>query len=376
MAGSFAAIVTITLSTVVALAAPPVVGDKPNIAMQTVDGRAVTSDIIKGRIIILDFWATWCGPCMHEAPHMVELNKKYADQGVAIIGISLDNDIAEMQAGAKQNGITWPQVFDGGGFNSPIAHRWGVDGIPHTVILSPDGEVLWSGHPSQIDEPLAAIVKKYPTQPVLLKKAQDLLQQSLKMMADEQDTSKVIALLASLPAGVKPNSTVTTMAGQVARRLGKVTLDANPDTAKALLALGAKPILAASPSTSRTPPNPSSASASLADSKLAAAEKARASGDDVAAYTDYKWIVAHAADTPAAESAQARITAYEADDAFTAKLKKAQREQDAGSLLWMAQSLEKDGNTDAAITKYKSILTDFAGTNAANEAKADLERLK
>ncbi len=88
-----------------------VVGDKPTLEFQAADGSQVSLERLKGKIVIVDFWATWCGPCMAEAGHMVELNEKHAAEGVQLIGISLDEDKSAMVATAKEKGFTWPQVL-------------------------------------------------------------------------------------------------------------------------------------------------------------------------------------------------------------------------------------------------------------------------
>ena len=134
--------------------------------MPTTDGKTVKfPGDYKGKIVMLDFWATWCGPCMAEAGHMVEINSKYAPQGLQFIGISLDQDKAAMVSVAKAKGFTWPQFVDGTGGVS-FAGPWGVNSIPRTFIIGPDGKVLWTGHPGGIDGPLAQAFKEHP--PVLV----------------------------------------------------------------------------------------------------------------------------------------------------------------------------------------------------------------
>ncbi len=121
------------------------------------DGSPITSRALEGRMVLLDFWATWCGPCMAQADHMVAINNEYGPKGLAIIGISLDRGPNPVIAACRQKGFTWPQVLDRG-----LSRQFGVNGIPHAFLISPDGAVVWTGHPAQLDKPLAAAFEKYP----------------------------------------------------------------------------------------------------------------------------------------------------------------------------------------------------------------------
>ena len=121
------------------------VGDQPKLEFKSADGTPVSLDQLKGKMVVVDFWATWCGPCMAEAGHMVELNSKYAPQGLQIIGISLDQDKTKMASTAKEKGFVWPQYFDGLVWQNKLAGEWGVHGIPQTFLIGPEGKVLWKG---------------------------------------------------------------------------------------------------------------------------------------------------------------------------------------------------------------------------------------
>jgi len=114
--------------------------------------------------VLVDFWATWCGPCMNEAPHMVQINKDYASKGLVMIGISLDGAASDIAPVAKQKEMTWQQLWAPGDWHSTYAETWGVNSIPQTFLIGPDGAVLWRGHPAQLDEVLKKAFKEHPPQ--------------------------------------------------------------------------------------------------------------------------------------------------------------------------------------------------------------------
>ena len=92
-------------------------------------------------MVLIDFWATWCPPCRAEVPHVVEAYKKLHDKGFEIIGISLDKNKEALIAFTKENGMTWPQYFDGKGWGNEISSKNGIESIPAMWLIDKQGKV-------------------------------------------------------------------------------------------------------------------------------------------------------------------------------------------------------------------------------------------
>ncbi len=103
------------------------------------DGSEVDAATLRGQVVLLDFWASWCGPCLAEAPAVVRIYEKLHARGFAIIGVSLDEDAAAMATTAKKLGMTWPQIFDGQGWKNAVATQFGVRSIPSTWLFDKKG---------------------------------------------------------------------------------------------------------------------------------------------------------------------------------------------------------------------------------------------
>ncbi|MBR1485266.1 MAG: AhpC/TSA family protein [Prevotella sp.] len=111
------------------------------------EGTAVSAMSIIGQneLTIIDFWASWCGPCRQEMPNMVALYKDYRDKGLAILGVSLDEDKDAWTKAIKQMGMEWPQLSDLQGWQSSAAELFQVKAIPHTVIVDREGTIIEKG---------------------------------------------------------------------------------------------------------------------------------------------------------------------------------------------------------------------------------------
>ena len=129
----------------------------PDFAEKDLNGNPISVGALKGKVVLVDFWATWCGPCRAELPNVIETYKKYHDQGFEIIGVSLDSDRSKVDSFLKtEEGMTWPQYFDGEGWQNKLAGKYLVNSIPFTVLIGPDGNIIGTGLRGELLAPAVA----------------------------------------------------------------------------------------------------------------------------------------------------------------------------------------------------------------------------
>lgn len=105
-------------------------------------GDSMALSDLKGQYVLIDFWASWCGPCRAENPNVVKLYDEYHDKGFEILGVSFDTKKDRWEKAIADDGLMWPQVSDLGGWQNAVGQLYGVRSIPHTVLLDPDQKII------------------------------------------------------------------------------------------------------------------------------------------------------------------------------------------------------------------------------------------
>lgn len=130
-----------------------------------IKGTEISMKDLKGKVVVIDFWATWCGPCVNEMPNMKKLYSEYKDKGVEFIGVSLDQPkekggLDRLKDFVEKNKIAWPQYYQGNYWNSEFSKSWGINSIPCVFIVDADGNLYSTDARGQLEELIPELLKK------------------------------------------------------------------------------------------------------------------------------------------------------------------------------------------------------------------------
>ena len=132
----------------------------PDFEAKDTDGKPLSVASYKGKVVLVDFWATWCGPCVAELPNVQKAYEKYHAKGFDIIGISLDKERTKLTEFIKSRNMPWRQYFDGQFWQNKLAVKYGVNSIPATYLLDGKGVIIGKNLRGEALE--AALAKALP----------------------------------------------------------------------------------------------------------------------------------------------------------------------------------------------------------------------
>jgi tetratricopeptide (TPR) repeat protein len=137
----------------------------PTFSFKSNTGEELSIEKLRGKIVLLEFWASWCGPCRAELPEIKSIWKKYGGDRFIIVGINLDPNRPAFDAFMKEAGMTWPQYYDGLGWGNKISQLYGVYAIPHSVLIDQEGVIKARGlRGEQLSDVIGDLLSKLPKQ--------------------------------------------------------------------------------------------------------------------------------------------------------------------------------------------------------------------
>jgi len=136
------------------------IGKPLDLSFTALDGKKINLADMKGKVVLVDFWATWCGPCVGEMPTVKGVYDKYHDKGFEILGISLDESRDDVEKFLQKNKLPWPQYFDGKQWNNEISSRFGIDAIPAEWLIDKKGILRDTNARGHIEESVSALLKE------------------------------------------------------------------------------------------------------------------------------------------------------------------------------------------------------------------------
>lgn len=131
-----------------------------NFTQNDMNGKPVSFSSFKGKYVLVDFWASWCGPCRAENPNVLKAYQKYVDKGFTVIGVSLDDSAEKWKKAVEDDKMPWTQLSDLKGWKNEVSTYYGIQGIPSNYLVNPDGVIVARNlRGSDLEEKLAEVLK-------------------------------------------------------------------------------------------------------------------------------------------------------------------------------------------------------------------------
>jgi TolA-binding protein len=376
-------------------------GDKPDLKLNAMDGSRIDLSACRGKLVLIDFWSGRSTLSRTAEARIQELNTRFANKGLVIIGINCDPKISDAEQYVHDLKITWAQYHERDGYRGPVGKAWNVQRLPYYFMIGPDGAVLWAGYKSGIEDIVADEMVRHPPpiiDPDTFGKASAELDAAEKAMAD-LDFAAAVKALARVPESAKRNATI---AKRLASALCKIdsAADHEMDQIAAMVAekryseasgrlkelnpvLGAttRPAVRQRLSDLLSDPQIKSVSQqaekeAAAASALSAARKFRDEGDHETAYARHKGIAQDYPQTEGGQTAAQLLKAYEADADLIQRINSKSSVDRAKAALALADSYIQNGRTDLARSKYQQVISDFPNTSFAEQAQKALDAMK
>lgn len=384
----------------------PEVGNSVQLRFLSSDGKTVDLRDLRGKIVLIHFWASTSAASMVDADHITQIEHRYGPKGLLVLGINLDANPDDMHKAEHAHHFDWPEHFDGKQLASPLAVNWQVATLPQTFLISPDGRLLFqaTGPSKDLDAAIdRALLQTPPT--IVDARTMQAADHSLKtaeILFGNDKPELAMAALAAIPPparsdpdfSIRFDSLAAQLEPTAAPAMDKATQaiddERYPDAANALVRITAA--LAPTPTGKRAAAmladlqNNADAKSAVesaqrelkAQSALAVAAALAADKNDLDAYAAYQSVTQQFPSTQAAQQAAAAIARYDADPAF-AKTKAAadlaQRQAEADKILSLGENYAAANHPDQAREKFNQVISDYPNTPAATQAAADLQKL-
>ena len=126
----------------------------PSFSLEDRGGRRVSLSDFRDRVVLLDFWATWCAPCRASMPRVERLHQRFGSRGLQVIGVNIQGKSDEVLEYIDDGGYSFLFLFDGGNWRSNISRAYGVTSIPRSYLIDRHGQIVYAGHPESLSEAL------------------------------------------------------------------------------------------------------------------------------------------------------------------------------------------------------------------------------